>query len=210
LVTDTDHIINSLLDEQEKERLDIAHELHSNIAQILVSSLLYLGLTRPALSSPTPFFEETELLINDAIDATRNLSTTLFTPHFGEETLAQALDNLNVTTAPSITVHKDMNGFNEFYLTQRVKLNLYRIAQAQFRDIAKRSGVRNVYLSISGDHEALVLRIIDDGIVAPLVANAAIDVPANIMARVILLKGETDLNATPGKGTELQVSLGKT
>jgi signal transduction histidine kinase len=209
LLTNTDDIINSLLDEQEKERSDIAHELHSNIAQILVSALLYMGLSRPALSGPTPFFEETEMIINDAINATRKLSSTLFTPHFGEESLVYALDSLVVPPAAQVVIHRNMNGFNELYITHRVKLNIYRIVQAQLRDIARRPGARNVQLSITGDHDGLMLRISDDGIVAPLPADTGTEVPANIMARVSLLKGEVRLTSTPATGTELEVSLGR-
>jgi two-component system NarL family sensor kinase len=202
-------MIDALVTAQEKERSDIAYELHGNIAQILVSALLYLGLSRPALKTTSPFFEETELLINDALKEIRNLSNFLSPPYLKDTPLEESFDNIRRMMDNTIVFHNCCDGFNEAGVQDNLKLTLYRIVEEWCRGINKKPGVNNIYLTLSGNNKKMVLRIQDDGIISQDPVNVNPILLTGIAARTSLFNGETKFTTKAGKGSELTVVFGK-
>ena len=190
---------------QEDERKFIGGELHDNVNQILASSLLYLSIGKR--QGDIPCIAEIESLINSAIHEIRKLSHSLIAPSLGEVELSQAVDNIVELTRKTgrFDIENEAIGINETTLSEKIKLNVYRIIQEQLNNIIKYSKANTVRLKLIQESNKLILNIIDDGIGFDSTVKSLGRGMANMKSRATLNNGEMKIISSPGKGCELSV-----
>ncbi|MBK5270878.1 MAG: PAS domain S-box protein [Bacteroidia bacterium] len=202
-------ITDAVISAQEAEREEIGRELHDNINQILVSSRLYLGLSKTKGGKNHSFIDETDKLLNTAIEEIRNLSHRLVPPSLHGSALIKALahifDTLTKTTGQ--IVYREFDGFDENTASNKFKLNIYRIVQEQFTNIHKYAKANSIHVKLVQKSEVLMLSIKDDGIGFDTSKKANGLGLRNIKTRAFLFNGEMTLVSSPGNGCELSVTF---
>ena len=194
---------------QENERKTIGGELHDNVNQILVSSLLYLNMVKKESKNELPFLEEVAGLVTKAIDEIRKLSHTLIAPSLNESELSLAFDNIIAIAGKTgtLTIEKEMSGINEKIIPDNLKLNIYRIVQEQFNNIIKYARAKTVCLKLIQQEDKLLLDIKDDGIGFDTSKKSWGRGIMNMKNRASLNNGEMKIISSPGKGCELYVAF---
>jgi len=190
---------------QEDERKFIGGELHDNVNQILASSLLYLSIGKR--QGDIPFVSDVEGLINSAIQEIRKLSHSLIAPSLEEAELTQAVDNIVEMTRKTgrFDIKKEAVGIDENILSEKIKLNVYRIIQEQLNNIIKYSQANTVRLKLVQESNKLFLNITDDGVGFDTTSKSLGRGMANMKSRARLNNGTMDIISSPGNGCELSV-----
>lgn len=192
---------------QENERKSIGGELHDNINQILVTALLYMSMMKRESKIELPYINDIDGLINNAIREIRTLSHTLIAPSLNESELSLALDNIILMTgkAGKLNIEKVVSGINENNISEKIKLNIYRIVQEQFNNIIKYAKAKTVLLKLTQEDGKLLLKIRDDGIGFDTSNRSAGRGIMNMKSRASVNNGEMKIISAPGRGCELNV-----
>lgn len=196
------------IEAQEKERNDLALELHDNINQILAAAKIYL--TRAKKQEPISAYLVSQGYdcVNQAIHEIRKLSHTLVTPTLGDTGLFDALAGLVKQYAqdnigPNIIINNNLQP--GIRLDEKKELMLYRIVQEQLHNIHKHAKAGNVTIDISSNESTFYLCISDDGVGFDADAKAGGVGLRNIKSRVEFYSGNVHIESAPGKGTRLNV-----
>jgi len=202
-------ITEAVMIAQEKERQKIGSELHDNVNQILAGSRLYISILKKEIAKKHPLLEETDKLIYSCIQEIRNLSHSLVPPILNDSELIEALDNIIDMTTKSgeLIVHKDLKGFDNNSISDKLKLAIYRIVQEQFNNIIKHAHAKKIKLKLQNKDKKVLLSIKDDGVGFDTSKRPAGVGLMNIRTRASLFKGEVKIISSPGKGCELKVNF---
>ena len=159
-------ITETTIQAQEKEREELAKELHDNINQILTSTKLYLEMAiennkefaRDAVSKS---YENVKRVIGEI----RQLSKQLVPPSLGT-TLIDGITDLchEIQSLTPIKITIDSEGFTEEIMNDNLKLMLYRIIQEQVNNILKHAAASKVFITILNDDKDIHLTIVDNGV----------------------------------------------
>jgi signal transduction histidine kinase len=196
-----------LVDVQEAERRDIAHELHDEIGQLLTALLFRIDGHGAGGGSPK---EEMRAIVNDLFSRVRTLSMNLRPPMLDDLGLLSALtwqiDRFELQTGIQV-------GFHHADLDRRfdpqVEITAFRIVQEALTNVARHAGVTKAKVDVRADAESLGVRIQDEGrgfeVGAALAARSS---GLNGMReRSRLAGGRLDIESEPGRGTRLALEL---
>lgn len=204
-------ITDAVITAEENERQEIGRELHDNVQQILASARLFLSMVKNdnMSGSNDSYMQQTNQLIMSAIDEIRNLSHSMITPFIEKTTLKEAIEKvvLNTSNTSGIKIRIEVAGLNEEKLSEKLRLNTYRIIQEQLTNILKYAKATSVLLKIEQDHEKLTLTIQDNGIGFDMSKKPTGIGLMNIKTRASLFNGEVIILSSPGQGFELFVMM---
>ena len=205
-------IAKATIDAQEKERHHIGQELHDNVNQILVGSLLTLGLAKEKKNDPvkqSEFLETSRQHIITAIDEVRKLSHQLAPASFDDRSLKQIFEDLlaivNINSKYNINLL--FNDISDQAISGDIQINLFRILQEQLKNILKYADATAIDISINVSNNIVKLRIFDNG----KGFNAKLEKKGiglnNIKKRAEAFSGKFSLNTNIGKGCEVIVEI---
>lgn len=204
-------ITDAVITAEENERQEIGRELHDNVQQILASARLFLSMVKNdnMSGSNDSYMQQTNQLIMSAIDEIRNLSHSMITPFIEKTTLKEAIEKvvLNTSNTSGIKISIEVAGLNEEKLSEKLRLNTYRIVQEQLTNILKYAKATSALLKIEQDHEKLTLTIQDNGIGFDMSKKPTGIGLMNIKTRASLFNGEVIILSSPGQGFELFVMM---
>jgi signal transduction histidine kinase len=202
-------VTDAVISAQEHERREIGIELHDNINQILASARLYLGLVKSVVKENGNFIEETDKLINSAINEIRNLSHALIPPSLNESALLEALDHIIASTRKTsgLDISRSYHQLDESLMSDKLKLTIYRIVQEQFNNILKYAKANSVTVHLQKVDDRIQLRIADDGVGFDVNQQRKGVGLMNMKTRASLFNGELHILSAPGKGCELTVEM---
>lgn len=200
-------ITQAVITAQEHEREEIGRELHDNINQILACSRLYLGLMRKEYA--VDYIDETDKLLNTAIEEIRGLSHSLIAPSFVQDEFLIALNSIIDITmnGTSLKIDRNFRDLKVGSLSNRLRLTIYRIIQEQFNNILKYSKANVVSVCLQQEKEIVLLTIKDDGIGCDPTAKTEGVGLMNIRTRASIFNGDVKVISAPGKGFELHVKF---
>ncbi|MBO9659162.1 MAG: PAS domain S-box protein, partial [Chitinophagaceae bacterium] len=127
-------IIQAIMSAQEKERKELAYELHDNVNQILSSSRLMLevAIEKPDISQE--FMNRSLVYLQNAITELRKISHSLIPGTLRDISLEAAIEevvqNINATEKLSIVYEKRI-GNNVKMIAPEIQLAVLRIVQEQ-------------------------------------------------------------------------------
>ena len=205
-----EEITDAVLTAEENERHEIGLELHDNVNQILAISRLYLGMAKQSGGKKkNEMIEESNKLINAAIDEIRNISHSLVSPFLSKNGLFKVLDDLieTISKGTVISIHMEVKDVNESFFSDKLKLAIYRIIQEQFNNILKYARAKSICIKFIQINEKLILSIKDDGMGLDTTKKSNGIGLMNIKTRASLFKGSVDIISSSGKGCELIVSF---
>lgn len=204
-------IARAIADAQEQERRHIGEELHDNVNQILVGSLLTFGLAKDKNTEREKVNELIEAGKNHvlhAIEELRKLSHEIAPATFEKKSLKDIFENL----LDGINPHHQFNIHFEFdealnSIDDDIQLNLYRILQGQVKNILKHSGANVIEVKLSLAGGIARMRIFDNGRGFDTRKPRKGIGLNNIRNRAESFGGKFQLNSSPGMGCEITVEI---
>lgn len=193
---------------QEKERTRIGHELHDNVNQILSTAKLFMDMVTPLSADEKTFKVKSIEYLLSAIEEIRKLSRELVVPQLKEKGLIDSvkllIEDINISSSLKIRFTHDHE--NEL-LSSGKKITLFRIIQEQLKNILKYSKAKQVDIYLHYKEDTVQLTIKDDGVgFDPRQTHKGIGL-SNIHDRTRFYNGTVDIQAAPGKGCILTISM---
>ncbi len=209
-LTEQKGIAEAIIRAQEDERTRIGHELHDNVNQILACGKLYLS----SLGIEAGKFEEVKEkameMLELAIEEVRTLSKAMVLPDLKKGGLVASIDDLvnDLRFCKQFEVnfsHCAIPDLEE--MNQSKKITLFRIIQEQTKNILKYSLAKTVGISLHIHNNWVRLEIKDDGVgFDPEKIRRGLGL-SNIYERTRLYDGKVRLNAAPGNGCCIIVTI---
>ena len=199
---------------QEIERRNIAHELHDEIGQLLTGLKLLLEMaTRAEGESHAQQLEEAKGLVNDLMLKVRNLSLDLRPAMLDDLGLLHALlwHFERYTTQTGVQVifaHPGLNTDARF--AQEIETAAYRIVQEALTNVARYAQVKEVEVRVSADAESVEVEVRDLGqgfnVAAAIAAASSIGL-TGMRERARLLGGKFSVVSVERIGTTVTADL---
>lgn len=199
---------------QEEQRRLIARELHDELGQLLTSLRLDLGLMRRELRKVTTAALEARIgtmvdLVDLTIKTVQRVATELRPRLLDDFGLRAALENetMSFTERTGIDVKLTIRGDESIDADSATAL--YRIVQEGLTNVARHSGATrvNVRVEACGGRVEAELRDNGRGIAETEVNNSSALGLLGVRERAFALGGEAVIEAIPGDGTRVFVSL---
>ncbi len=209
-------IVEAIVEAKEMERADIGKELHDNINQLLGASMLYLDMARKDIKNGEIYLIHSSEYTHTAIDEIRKLTRGLTTDDIKDFGLCGAIERTcrDTMQAYPVKIYCTLDETLEETMSEKFKLNTFRIFQEQLNNILKHATASDIHISLSqkplktfGPISRLVLFIADDGVGFDTGTKSNGIGISNIISRAELYKGEASFISAPGKGCTLIVSF---
>lgn len=204
-------LTDAVFEAHENERLDIGRELHDNINQILGAVRLYIGMARKNEADRDSLLENASTFVLSAIEEIRKLSKNLVAP-LKEISIAEAIEDLTkeIMHVHPILITFTATDFVEEGLSEKFKLNMFRIVQEQINNILKHAKAKNIYINIDAcDSDLLTFSIQDNGIGFDTTKKSDGLGLTNIKSRSELYNGKLRITSAPQQGSTLSISFHK-
>lgn len=155
--------IDAMIEGQEKERQQMASDLHNNIGNIMTTLQLQFSALE---ENPTKeLFSKTSNLIKETYNKVRSLSHEKNASIFASQGLLKSLNNLasviNETKKLQIDIHE--HNMDE-PLPNSLELTIFRIIQELITNILKHAKANEVYVHLTNHGDNLNVVVEDDGV----------------------------------------------
>ena len=193
---------------QERERSQVAHDLHDSIGQTLAAASFQIAAAsnQGNMTDARAQLSSARELLRNSLEDIRNVSRSLH-PRVTEDLgLAAALQGLaNVTRQRSlidVRIEVDLRGQ---HIPGAVASTLYRIAQEALRNIEMHADAGNALVSLSARHGLIELDVSDDGcgMDNALQKMESNPVLSRMRQRLSLAGGELHVHSTRECGTRI-------
>ncbi len=157
-----------LLEIAESEQRRIGHDLHDSLGQhltatalagkVLARKLANKSVVEPAVA------DHVVAMVEEAIELTRNLASTLHPIKLGADGLEDALRNLAANLSKAFNVSCRFQHSGPVVLTDpKAAIHLYRIAQESAGNAIRHGHARNIVISLDSTSKSIMLSVTDDG-----------------------------------------------
>ena len=199
----------AIITAQENEKFFIGRELHDNIAQILVGSLLTLSLVKASSEKETEWLKQSIESIHSSIEEIRNLSHHLAPITFKGNNFISSIEDLIkvINKGKKFNVITHYDDLTNAELSSELQLNLYRIIQEQVQNIIKHANATAIEISIRLFSNLLRLRIYDNGKGFNTKLTTSGIGLRNIKNRTEMFQGFCIINSSEGKGCEILIKI---
>ena len=202
-------ILAAILEAQENERREIAHELHDNVNQILVTCKILLE-SELKKQAGSVFVKNSYRYLQNAIDEIRNLSHRLNPAQLQgiglEGSLEELLHRLNMSGKFDVQlVINDPSLLKQ--IDYHISLSVFRIVQEQINNIIKHADASFVRISIDISKHFIDMEIVDNGKgFNPKKITNGLGL-TNIRNRTEFHRGTSHINSAPGEGCSLSIYI---
>ena len=206
-----DQITEAIVEAKETERSDIGKELHDNVNQLLGASMLYLDMARKDVKNGEIYLIHSSEYTHSAIEEIRKLTKGLMTDTIKDFGLRVAMEQIISDTMQvfPVKIHAKFGRSVDIAMSDKFKLNIFRIFQEQLNNILKHAKARDIYIALSKTDAGFLFTIRDNGVgfnKTKRKMDSGIGI-RNIIARAELYKGKANFITEPGKGCELVVTI---
>jgi len=203
-------IIQAILNAQEKERDEIAYELHENVNQMLTSSKLMLEVAAEKQDLSPEFIRRSLGYISEAIAEIRKISHTLRPATLQdislEAAVAEVVQEINSSGKLAVEYFYSFAGSRK-HIKPEIQLAVLRMVQEQLNNITKHSGASEARVSLSIKESKLVLVISDNGVGFDVLLTKKGLGLNNITNRVEYYNGTIRINSAEGEGCILEIDI---
>jgi two-component system NarL family sensor kinase len=192
---------NAVMETQEQERKRIAEDLHDSLGHLLSTVKLNLQ-TQPVQQKQV---DGSLSLLNQATEEIRNITFNLMPRTLEEGGLIPALNELasKVTNTGAVKVFLHVHDMEKFVLEKQSQFNIYRIVQEAVNNILKHASATEINIQVIGQTDHITIMIEDDGKGFNPETNKSGRGLKNIVTRSLWLKGNINIDSTPGRGTTI-------
>jgi len=203
-------LLQSQLEIQEQTFRNISQEIHDNIGQVL--SLAKLNLNTMAGSGQyAEKLNVTEDLLSKALSDLRDISKSLNSEKISEAGLSHAIQTELHMIERIANIRCFFSGESFLpYFSNEVNTIIFRIVQEALNNIIKHAKASEINLTLTSDEQQTSIHISDNGKGFKPdelnVLNTGIGL-VNIRKRCDLINGTCTINSSPGKGTNIDISV---
>lgn len=202
-------ILAAVLEAQENERREIAHELHDNVNQILTTCKILLE-SEIQKQNGSLFVKNSYNYLQNAIDEIRNLSHRLNPAQLEEIGLEGSLQELlnHIDSSGKFDVQLAINDSEALKeIDYHISLSLFRIVQEQINNIIKHADAVCIRISIDIGKQFIDMEIADNGRgFNPNKITKGLGL-TNIRNRTEFHRGTTHISSAPGEGCSLSIYI---
>ena len=204
---------------QESERQMISRELHDRVAQQLAVAKINCELLLnhyPEINSEIrQKISETQITLQESIEAVRDLSYDLRPPALDEKGLVKTLAHYchDFSEENEITVDFHSAGMKDLQLDFDTEINLYRLVQEGLTNIKKHADADQVTIKLVVAFPDIILRIEDNGRgfdvqrrLTKLTKEKRMGL-RSMEERVRLLQGKMEFQSKPMQGTKIYIKF---
>lgn len=204
----------AVLKGEEQERARLAKDLHDGLSGMLSGAKYSLQTMKGNLvMSPDNqlAFERCMDMLDSSIKEMRRVAQNMMPEaliRFGLDTaLKDYCTEINKTGIVTMT-YQSM-GLEKDALSTTTTIAIYRIVQELVNNVIKHSGASQVFIQVLKEEKSLIINVEDNGngFVKSILDKSAGMGWNNIRSRIEYLKGITDIQSTPGKGTSINIEL---
>lgn len=201
-----------VVQQQEKERAQVARDLQDSVAQTLAAASFQISAAMNDIgrNPDAPYLRDARDLLRTALEEIRNVSRALY-PRVAEDLgLPTALEALGDATRQrsliDVKVRTDIVGV---IIPVSLFTTLYQVAQEALRNIEKHADAGNATVNLSARPGLIELEISDDGcgfdgLATKARANSAFE---RLRERLSLAGGELHIDSTRDSGTRVVASI---
>jgi PAS domain S-box-containing protein len=209
LMVKKNQITEAIVEARETERSDIGKELHDNVNQILAASMLYLDMARKDIKNGEIYLIHSSEYISTAIEEIRKLTKGLIADKDFE--LCAEIEHVarDIMKIHPIRIRCKLKPSLEKAMSNKFKLNTYRIVQEHLNNILKHASASEIQITMSEVKTGFVLSIVDNGIgfdITKKRKNAGIGI-SNIINRTEYFRGKASFITRPGNGCKLVLTF---
>ncbi|MBD0332598.1 MAG: PAS domain S-box protein [Chitinophagaceae bacterium] len=201
-------ITKAIINTQEKERSELAKELHDNVNQILTTTKLYLEMALSDEKSRVSLIQKSFENSVRVIDEIRSLCKSLTSPTLADvgliESIEELIENYNIVRPFHIHFKASKISNN---ISEEIKFTLFRIVQEQLNNIIKYAQAKNVWLTLEQTKTSVALIIKDDGVGFDTKARRKGVGITNILNRVSVYHGQAIIISNPSHGCTIEVTI---
>jgi two-component system NarL family sensor kinase len=196
----------AVMDTQEQERKRIAEDLHDSLGHLLSTVKLNLQ-TLP--ESQKQSVQNSMILLNQASEELQNITFNLMPRTLEEEGLVPALNELavKVSNSGAVKIQVHVHNMNHFNLEKQSQFNIYRIVQEAVNNILKHAEAKEITIQLIGQDTHFTIMIEDDGKGFDTEMQKNGRGLKNIVTRSLWLKGNINIDSTPGRGTTITTEI---
>ena len=207
-------ITEAIVEAKEMERSDLGKELHDNVNQLLVVSMLYLDMAKKDINNAEIYLIHSSEYTSSAIEEIRKLTRGLVTDTIRNFGLCAAIEHISQETmdVSPVKIHCILDPSLEKPMSDKFKLNAFRIIQEQLNNILKHAKATSIHITMSAKKAAFSLSITDNGIGfnnTSKLRQSGIGI-GNIISRAEFYRGRAKFITEPGNGCKLIVTFPKT
>ena len=215
LTHDLQRLSENLVTAQERERRQIAHELHDEIGQALTAIKVELACAQNAIDNGTGsahLLQDARSITDGALHQVRDLSYLLHPPALDELGLVAAVDSYVQRFGKrhgidARLVHRGMND----RLSRDIETAAYRIVQEALTNVARHSRAVTCRVTLEHSGNALTITIEDDGTgfdTSKLRSSERAGLGlVGIRQRAFHLHGTALVESAPDRGTRLIIKF---
>lgn len=207
-------LLNAIIQTEEKERKRFAKDLHDGLGPLLSTVKMSISalLNRSSDKTSTDILDNTNMVINEAIDSIKEISNNL-SPHvltnFG---VVSALKNFTqkINQSKAITIKLETNMDDERF-DHNTEIILYRATCELINNTLKHAHAQHIKINISKHLNTLAIQYFDDGV--GFVPKAKIDESSkgmgfsNISSRIKSINGVFIINSYPDEGLSALIKV---
>lgn len=200
-------LLQSRIEVQEQTFHHISRELHDNVAQLLSSSRMLLGLTERSLADPPDTLKTANATLAEAINELRSLSRSLDNEWLARFRLEENLENeINrINAGDQIRVTYEHRSSPE--LPADKQIILFRIVQEALQNAVKHSSASAVRITSEQTADSYLVSISDNGNgFHPDSAPQGLGLK-NMQQRTALLGGSIEWKTGNEKGTTVKIKI---
>ena len=200
---------------QEKERRQIADDLHDHIGQNLILAKMKVGELKTLLPAPYPALtEQISTMLDQSIKDTRSLIYDLCPQVLYEIGLEAAIDWLveQAQTKYGLRCVAEVKPLQTPIREDR-RVILFQALRELLVNVAKHARATEAKVMLEGDEATVKIHVIDNGcgfdpssLTLPISAGRGFGL-FSIRERLALLGGELKIESTPAQGTRATVAL---
>ncbi|MDD7913937.1 sensor histidine kinase [Polaribacter ponticola] len=206
--------INAMVNGQEKERKQIAEDLHDNLGSVLATLKLHfenLKFNREKKKiNQEELFNKTEELIDEAYLKVRSIAHAKNAGVIANQGLLVAVQMMAEKISSADKINIDVLDFGlDKRLENSLEISVFRIVQELTTNIIKHSEANNATINISLFDKNLNIIIEDDGIgfdIDKVNLNNGMGINS-IKTRIKHLKGDFKIDSTIGKGSSIILDI---
>jgi len=196
-----------LLEIADSEQRRISHDLHDSLGQHLTATALAGKILAKRLANKavpeSATADRLVVLVEEAIDLTRNLARTLHPMELGADGLELALQNLAVNLSKAFNVSCHFQSSGAVVLPDpKSGIHLYRIAQEAASNAIRHGQAKNIIISLESTSKSLMLSVTDNGTGLPAGARTKKGMGLRIMDyRAGMIDATFEIQNLPAGGT---------
>jgi PAS domain S-box-containing protein len=213
-VTEKRRMWERLLEVRDEERRRIDQEIHDEMGGLLASLQMRIGLARRQIDDgevPADHLGAMETLLNELSGVTRSISRRAHPGDLEDYGLSEVLPALvnKIEERHDLTVDLTCEIPSGRRYPSRIEVTVYRVIQEALWNVVRHAQTDTAEVTVTRSDTHLHFQVTDDGVgfdPAVLTTGETFGLDG-IRNRVQRLNGKLNIDATPGEGTRIAVTL---